>query len=545
MTEFLSGLSRLSSSLLPRILTQICRDPTSPHYGCCDRNWWHYRIRDFPSVILQQAGYTISIVPDTTLSPSYDAAGLRQLSAASARFWNKRALKWRAFEEYYPYEEGYPPLAFSTLSVAKLCRAGVVPLADVWPGLRVAARQVLRRFEGEAANQQIAGTAALAVLSRIAPELVSTERFGKLLEKTLSLQTEEGWFPEYHGPDTGYLSVALDCLWDIYDVTGDTRVLRAIEGAFSYISWFVLGPLGGAGMHNSRNTDYIVPYGIARLMQESTPLGDTAYQVLRVLYSTHSEHLRDLEGVDDRYWCHYMGHSMLRAVRVLHTSAPRTEHKSTSHEDRDSLSAGAHLSASGHVLLRPGPDSPAVLVSTRKGGVFTAQWADGKCASDYGWLLISKRHILVSHWWSSVWESSTWPNSAQTNGTMFSHKERVSSPLKHAVLRILSFVFGRRIIGVLKRVMVFKTGAQRVGFRRSVHVVGDEVVVEDRIIGARRKHRIERAPRASKRHVASADTFHKEDFALLRGISRTESFARDGVSVVIRTRYAPSRPHAV
>ena len=46
----------------PRILSQIDRDPNSPTYGCCDRNFWHYKIRDFPSAILQQSGYGLALL---------------------------------------------------------------------------------------------------------------------------------------------------------------------------------------------------------------------------------------------------------------------------------------------------------------------------------------------------------------------------------------------------------------------------------------------------------------------------------------------------
>ena len=54
-------LKKLARRQLPRILTQICRDPNSSSFGCFDRNWWHYKIRDFPSVILQQAGLSIHV----------------------------------------------------------------------------------------------------------------------------------------------------------------------------------------------------------------------------------------------------------------------------------------------------------------------------------------------------------------------------------------------------------------------------------------------------------------------------------------------------
>ena len=45
-----------------RILTQMDRDPQSPTFGCFDRNYWHYKIRDYPSSILQPT-FRTSFVP--------------------------------------------------------------------------------------------------------------------------------------------------------------------------------------------------------------------------------------------------------------------------------------------------------------------------------------------------------------------------------------------------------------------------------------------------------------------------------------------------
>ena len=37
-----------------RAKCNICLDPNSYLFGSCDRNFWHYKIRDFSSIILQQ-----------------------------------------------------------------------------------------------------------------------------------------------------------------------------------------------------------------------------------------------------------------------------------------------------------------------------------------------------------------------------------------------------------------------------------------------------------------------------------------------------------
>src|SRR4029078_21578 len=46
---------RAALDLIPKILTLQDRNAHSPTYGCFDRNFWHYKIIDFPSGILQEA----------------------------------------------------------------------------------------------------------------------------------------------------------------------------------------------------------------------------------------------------------------------------------------------------------------------------------------------------------------------------------------------------------------------------------------------------------------------------------------------------------
>ena len=119
MANLKYNFSLYCEKLIPRLLTQVCRDSTSKLYGSFDRNWWHYKIRDFPSIILQQGAYTLSCA-DNFFPNQTQKESVREIISASARFWNKQAQKHGAFEEYYPWEQGYPPLSFSTLAIVKL-----------------------------------------------------------------------------------------------------------------------------------------------------------------------------------------------------------------------------------------------------------------------------------------------------------------------------------------------------------------------------------------------------------------------------------------
>ena len=68
--------------------TQICRDPNSNNFGCCDRNYWHYKITDFPSIILQQAIYSLSIFQEQITDKDLKDY-ISKIITAGGNFWEK------------------------------------------------------------------------------------------------------------------------------------------------------------------------------------------------------------------------------------------------------------------------------------------------------------------------------------------------------------------------------------------------------------------------------------------------------------------------
>jgi hypothetical protein len=520
--------------LLPRILTQMCRDPNSASFGCFDRDWWHYKIRDFPSVILQQGGYALWMAAK---SGRVAAESARPWCEASCRFWAHRAANYRAFEEYYPWERGYPPLAFSTLAVAKMSHDGVISPTELEAGLRAASVQLLSRFEGEAANQQVGGLAALGWLRKIAPHFIPEDQWQALVLRTMELQTSEGWFAEYGGPDLGYLTVTLDCLWDLFDATEDPMFLRSIERAVAFIGAFFVPPLRGAGMHNSRNTDYLTPYGLARTAMSPTAAAPQAAFILLRSWETMGNPSHFVHATDDRYWSHYIGHSLARAVHALQAGlrgstiscpAPQGEF-----QDR-------RFDLSGHVFVSGRMPS---LVSARKGGIFTAFFED-KRFSDFGWVLLraGDRRQWVTHWWADFWKTRVETGVVQVSGWATAHSEVLASPWKHMALRAASLLPGNKLIPALKKRLIFKPDAQRIPFTRLIRWAPAEIVVEDSFELPPSGWRLVRAPRASKRHVASADSYHDEDSSPTAGWSLEQRFERTERKLKAVTVYRPCSP---
>ncbi|MBR1609207.1 MAG: hypothetical protein IJ678_06290, partial [Kiritimatiellae bacterium] len=516
--------------------------PNSPSFGCFDRNFWHYRMRDFSSIILQQGGYTAlrasEAVPD--FLPGCFA---RELAAGSAKFWNRRAVMHGAFEEYYPWEQGYPPVAFSTLAVAKLVAEGVVDKDAVRPGMKRAARQLLARFEDKATNQQVAGLAALAWIRKSYPESVPEAGFARQKAKTLAKQHEEGWFWEYDGPDAGYLSVTMDCLWDLWDATGDPDFRDSCNRALAFLDTAVGKPGCGLGMLNARNTDYVVPYGIARYLNDGAPeQRRTAGRLIDALYSGAGEAAHFFAAVDDRYWCHYIGHSVARAVAQFDKAAARSPAETLPPES-GRAAADVFLPGCGYAFRRL-PDETLLTVAANKGGCLRLSKHGKVLAADFGWVVKTREKQFVSHWWSTDWKTKRTAGGYEISGRLAPHREMESTPFKHFGLRVVSYLFGKSVIGLLKKNLIFKKTESPYGFKRVVAVGEDgSVLVDDSISGLTGAESVLPAPRASKRHVASADSFHAEDAALIAdGVSFSRETHSGGGTFRAKTKVAFENP---
>jgi hypothetical protein len=507
---------KLLDNLFSRVLTQVCRDPGSPAYGSFDRNWWHYKIRDFSSIIIQQGGYFTYLYSCLDQYSSLKD-NLEEISKASVYFWANRAIQYGAFEEYYPWEKGYPPVAFSTLAVAKLIEKLEIAHPDVDKSLEIASKQLICRFENQAANQQVAGLAALAVIKNIRPKLVTDGDFEKISQKTLGLQNSEGWFGEYDGPDLGYLSVTMDCLWDLFDYTGDQKFYDANVKALNFMDPFVDFAKSNIGMHNARNTDYIVPYGIARFLKDPDgKIKEKAKTIFEILYSDIDKN-HFFMAIDDRYWLHYIGHSVARAELFLKQQSI-TFDKSVN-EKSNLIEEKLLLENSGHLILKN--ENYQILLTMNKGGIFTIKNKES-CYSNFGWILTDNKTQYVTHWWDQGWEWKTNDNSVKITGHLVPHTEKESAPFKHILLRMASFLFGNKIISILKKQLIFKEKRSQFIYSRSIEFNDNSVIVNDSIGGLKDFHQVIKATRSSKRHVSSADSYHIEDFVLNSGFTVTE-----------------------
>jgi hypothetical protein len=497
-----AALKRYTESQWARVLTQMDRDPESPTFGSFDRNHWHYKIRDFASSILQQGVFTIEAARTGVIATEAEPETLERWAIGAVNALSRQTDATGGVNEYYPYERSYPASAFGLMAVARVLfdwqTSAPHLLENVnWPGLRRLARLLGKRVEAQASNQQAAGLAGLALASRIDEMKIDQASVIRIADQFLPTQHAEGWFDEYGGPDFGYLAVTLDAMADYHDATGDDRALDASDRAVAFLAR-VIGADGRLPTTcNSRNTDYVVPYGLARTGARNA----TAAWLVDTLFGQVDDPEHFLWATDDRYHSHYIFASVVRSLPWISGMVDA---------ETPDLPSTDWLPGCGYFIHRSEGGEWSACVAAKKGGLVRIHRRDDFPIVDHGWRIQGKK-FWTSNWWSDDWEIEHDGGTVRIGGPCQVVSHEIGSPSKHVGLRAAAKLLGSRLIPLLKQFIIFRAGKQTgPRFDRTVEVNSSGVRIIDRF-EATKGSTATTSPRQNIRHVASADSFNREE----------------------------------
>lgn len=265
---------------VPKLLTLMDRNRHSPTYGCGDRNFWHYKIIDFPSGMAQEFVWPLALAYQTDCpdNPFYRQAALRDWVAAGIRYAARSAHPDGSCDDYFPFERASGAAAFSLLACLESYE--IIGMDDP------AVQRFFARRADWLANHQESGRlsnhqALIALgLERLSAQLHSHQwdRAKALrLEQVLDWQDSEGWFQEYEGCDPGYHTLTISCLARLYDLRPDPRIQEAIAKAVELASYFVHPDGSYGGEYTSRNTYNFFPHGfelVGRWLPQALTIND-------------------------------------------------------------------------------------------------------------------------------------------------------------------------------------------------------------------------------------------------------------------------------
>jgi hypothetical protein len=503
--ELARAFHAYASAQLARLLTQMDRDPDSPTFGSFDRPYWHYKVHDFPSAILQQGLFVLEAIRSAALPTPAPTPVVERWCLGAVQALTRQVRRGGDVDEYYPFERSYPAAAFGLYAVARVlvdwhAKAPRLAGAVDRPRLAALARHVAAREERQASNQQAAGLAGLALAVRGGLLPASVARVEAHADRLFAAQHPEGWFEEYGGPDFGYLSVTLDALADYHDATGDARALAAADRAVDFLAGLVGADGRLPSTLNSRNTDYVVPYGLVRTGARNPR---AAWLVAR-LFAGLDGRDHPIRATDDRYHAHYVFASIVRSLPHLAALVPA----------EPVPPAGERwLPGCGYWVVWAPDGAWTAYVAARKGGLVRIHRAGGRPpVVEHGWRIHAPGRLWTTNWWSPAWRVAWEPGRVRVEGRCQRGRFRLPTPLRHVALRLLARLVGARLVPLLKRALIFRPGpADGPDFARTVEMGPDGVRLVDRL-GGLPGGVAAPGPRQNLRHVASADSFSPEEW---------------------------------
>ena len=508
----MSGYIPFIVKSVPRVLTQVDRDKHSKTYGCCDRNFWHLKIRDFSSAILQQTGLAIALLDTVDFEGNiyYKRNEAEAWAKATLYYWKKIQLRDGSYNEYYPNEHGFPPTAFSLFSSCEIYKRLQVYDQNLVEAMTKTGKYLISHIEKKAYNQEIASITALYSLYTITNEKWVLEGLESKLRRILDLQSVEGWFPEYGGADIGYLSVSLDMLAEYYWMSRDERVIEPLNKIIEFIKYFIHPDITVGGEYGSRNTTYFLPNGIEVMVH----LGNKdAIAIKKFILRKSNEPGYFMDAVDDRYYSHYLLHSFLRALEKEKMNVKPDSNVGLmpfeSKEEKYFPEAGLF------VLSRMSKEiSSYCIIGAKKGGVIRTFIDNQQSISDFGYRVnYGEGNIAVTNWQDNDYSVKKNGNYLEINGKFTKVSLKMPSPILHLGLRMLSFVFGNKIISMLKKKIILVDKHTDITISRSIKWDDEKIIIDDKITSPELIE-LEAADNFSARHVASGKFYSISDISI-------------------------------
>ncbi len=469
---------------MPRLLTQVDRNPHSPTYGSCCRNFWHYRIEDISNAQMQELVLTLAFVY------RYDAPGNEYHQSEKLLRWIEAILQYTctlqrpsgSFDEVYRGQDSYAATAFVgfCISEALLQLKAALSKELIEQCITVLRKSAawLARTDEEFAGNQMSGAAAFAYnLAELTGDQTFARQGRALLESIHSIQSEEGWFKEYGGADIGYGSLTQAYLALIH-----VRHKEALAGEMAlksarFLRNFVHPDGSVGGEYGSRNTEYFIPIGPLLMHAESEDMA--ALRCFLVSMLSTGKHEIITRGLDDRYFAYLSPFYMLAA----HVGGDVSLAEIAAQGETSAAPRNVYLPESRMWAVTTGRYH--FIANLAKGGVFRVNFGDTGITIDDGIFGTTQAgDLFTTQYLDHTAEIQQADGEARIRGSVFINKPVLISPLKNVLVRTFNFSvprFLRRAFLDFLRKRAVSSGAKIGSFERTITLRDDGLDVVDTV----------------------------------------------------------------
>ncbi len=272
-----SAYASLALSAIPRLIGKLDREPHSTSYGSFDREHWSWKFRDFPIGPLQMGMYPLALLwRQPFAGGSYcGSARLREWIVGCIEHTLARQKRAGAFEAFAPNDFDPGPtlgICYALSKTAALLGDALdaEPRGRLTDAVRRGAEFGMRyeQSHGFASNHWGLFACAYLGAATLTGDARYRTRAQEIIARIVSMQSPDGWYNEYGGPDPGYESLGIAYLANYWSGTRDPRVLESLRRASDFFSYCVHPDGSVGGVYGSRHTSLYFPAGFEILAAE-------------------------------------------------------------------------------------------------------------------------------------------------------------------------------------------------------------------------------------------------------------------------------------
>lgn len=517
---------------LPRLLSQLDRNPLSSTYGCFDREFWMHKTKDFSSATFQMSTHALALLwASFPKSQVYKKDIVLDWISAGVEFLLSIQHRDGSYDEWYPNEKGWAgPTGYVLHS---LCQTYQLISCHVDENLKLRIEKSILKsalFLGRRDEKDIlANHFAIAILPLWeAYEVTKDKRvlgfYNFFLEQFKGFVSEEGWSLEYDGVDIGYNLATLSFFARLHQLTLDSYFLDYTEKSLRFLRNFCYPDGSFAGCIGSRHTNHFYPFATEYW---KSYFSDALYMNSFFGNKWDRATVVDLQTQEDHYLPYRLSDYLEASLRAQ-DEKPKQLEIGFDHRDNFEkyyVEAGIFLKKTSHYFF---------VTNLKRGGCFKLFCLKDKklIEENCGWLIEAKTNkkitsLVVGQDYSvSVDEKRGF---IEIEGSLHKLPSPLFNPFKMIIFRSLLILFGWNSWGaykikcLIRKLLIVGKETSGIHFKRKIAVNKDEVQLFDELnLGQGDKvERVLYGGGFSARYVPQSRYFTKNDL-----LTKSKTFSR-------------------
>ena len=450
-------LKKSISYRFSHLLNLVDKSPHSPSFGCFDRSYWLYKIKDFPAGMSQESIYPISLILDNKMIPNisdYSKNFLVDLINAGSAFSLENQNFNGSIDDYFPYEQASGASAFTAYALISALEISQLNLSErQLSKLRKRIIWLSRHKEaGKLSNHESLICLVLAKSAILFKSKYFYKKSLKRLERLVSWRDEEGWFNEYGGFDVGYETLTFSFLYELQKINSEfnERLNKLLLQSFKIIVDSIEpdGSLGGELF--SRGTWNCFTHGILEFSIDKNFLHFS--KILRLIesrYANKKVNVQDDFILQHHLWSDIKTYLIIKnKINLINKEIKKLKNE----ENTSEFVKDKNYPNAGHIWISRG--ETLTHISTHLGGSFRL-YKKGKFITQdtQNILQIRKDTFLANSFNNNVDIKWINKNKLIIEGylTKYSHQKMTTTKL--IILRIFMLAIGRFVPNLVRKIM--------------------------------------------------------------------------------------------